>query len=58
MRFSRTRGRYERQGILVETAGLEKAEQECTADADDAGGGTGTGGRAAPRAGSPIWLPR
>jgi hypothetical protein len=34
-RFSKTRGRYERQGILVEKAGLEKAEQECTADADE-----------------------
>jgi hypothetical protein len=35
VRFSRSRGRYERQGILVERAGLEKAEQECTLDADD-----------------------
>ena len=35
VRFSRSRGRYERQGILVERAGLEKAEQECTADADE-----------------------
>ena len=33
VRFSRSRGRYERQGILVERAGLEKAERECTADA-------------------------
>ncbi len=33
VRFSKSRGRYERQGILVEPAGLEKAEQECTADA-------------------------
>ena len=35
VRFSRTRGRYERQGILVETAGLEKAERECLEDADE-----------------------
>ena len=34
VRFSRTRGRYERQGILVETAALERAERECTEDAD------------------------
>ena len=34
VRFSRTRGRYERQGLLVEKDGLEKAEQECTEDAD------------------------
>ena len=35
VRFSRARGRYERQGILVEPAALEKAEQECVADAAD-----------------------
>lgn len=35
VRFSRSRGRYERQGILVERAGLEKAEQECTEDAEE-----------------------
>lgn len=35
VRFSRSRGRYERQGILVETAGLEKAERECLGDADE-----------------------
>jgi hypothetical protein len=35
VRFSRSRGRYERQGILIERAGLEKAEQECTADAGE-----------------------
>jgi hypothetical protein len=35
VRFSRSRGRYERQGILVEIAGLEKAEQECADDADE-----------------------
>lgn len=34
VRFSRSRGRYERQGILVETFGLEKAERECLEDAD------------------------
>jgi hypothetical protein len=34
VRFSRSRGRYERQGILVESAALERAEQECTLDAD------------------------
>jgi hypothetical protein len=35
VRFSRSRGRYERQGILVDKAALERAEQECTADADE-----------------------
>ena len=34
VRFSRTRGRYERQGLLVEEAALVRAEQECLADAD------------------------
>lgn len=32
VRFSRARRRYERQGILVEEAALERAEQECLAD--------------------------
>lgn len=32
--FSRSRGRYERQGLLVEEAALERAEKECLADAD------------------------
>jgi len=32
VRFSRSRGRYERQGILVEEAALERGEQECLAD--------------------------
>lgn len=32
VRFSRSRKRYERQGILVELAALEKAEQEGTED--------------------------
>jgi hypothetical protein len=35
VRFSRSRGRYERQGILVEIPAIEKAEAECTSDADD-----------------------
>jgi hypothetical protein len=34
VRFSRSRGRYERQGILVSEAALERAEQECLADAE------------------------
>ena len=34
LRWSRARKRYERQGVLVEEAGLEKAEAECLADAD------------------------
>jgi hypothetical protein len=33
LQWSRTRKRYERQGILVETEALEKAEAECLADA-------------------------
>jgi len=32
VRFSRARKRYERQGILVEEAALDRAEQECFAD--------------------------
>lgn len=32
VRFSRTRRRYERQGILVEARALERAEEECLAD--------------------------
>ena len=35
MRFNRARKRYERQGILVEEAALEKAEQECVQDAGE-----------------------
>ncbi len=35
VRFSRSRGRYERQGVLVEKPALEKAEQECVADAGE-----------------------
>src|SRR5262245_24303810 len=33
VRFSRTRGRYERQGLLIEEAALEQAERECLDDA-------------------------
>jgi hypothetical protein len=32
VRFSRTRKRYERQGLLVEEAALEQAEEQCLAD--------------------------
>jgi hypothetical protein len=35
VQWSRTRKRYERQGILVEGAALEKAEAECVADAQE-----------------------
>src|SRR5215831_558980 len=34
VRFSRARKRYERQGVLVEEPALERAEQDCAADAD------------------------
>jgi len=34
VRFSRARGRYERQGSLVEEAALLRAEEECVADAE------------------------
>ncbi len=34
VRFSRTRKRYERQGILVEESALARAERQCLADAD------------------------
>jgi len=33
VRFSRSRGRYERQGVLVEKAALDQAEEECLGDA-------------------------
>ena len=33
VRFSRSRGRYDRQGILVEVTALQKAEEECALDA-------------------------
>jgi hypothetical protein len=32
VRFSRSRGRYERRGLLVEEEALSRAEQECLAD--------------------------
>jgi hypothetical protein len=34
LEWSRARKRYERQGLLVEEAALDRAEQECLADAD------------------------
>ena len=34
VRFSRSRKRYERQGVLVEERALVKAEQECLSDAE------------------------
>ena len=34
IRWSRTRKRYERQGLLVEEPALEQAEQQCLADED------------------------
>ena len=34
LKWSRARKRYERQGILVESHALEKAEQECLADTE------------------------
>ena len=34
LKWSRTRKRYERQGLLVEELALEKAEAECLADAE------------------------
>ncbi len=34
VRFSRSRKRYERQGILVEEPALEAAEEQCLADED------------------------
>lgn len=34
LEWSRTRKRYERQGLLVENEALEKAEQECLADSE------------------------
>ena len=37
VRFSRTRKRYERQGILVEEAALDAAERQCLADEEARG---------------------
>ncbi len=34
LKWSKARKHYERQGLLVENEALERAEQECTADAD------------------------
>src|SRR5688572_19349719 len=34
LKFSKARGRYERQGLLVEEKALDKAEFECLADAE------------------------
>ena len=34
LKFSKARGRYERQGLLVEENALNRAEVECLADAD------------------------
>lgn len=34
LRWSRARKRYERQGLLVDTAALARAEHECLSDAD------------------------
>jgi hypothetical protein len=34
VRFSRSRRRYERQGVLVEEQALQRAEQECLSDAE------------------------
>lgn len=34
LKWSRARKRYERQGVLVEKSGLDRAEAECLADAD------------------------
>ncbi|WP_037668637.1 DUF2293 domain-containing protein [Streptomyces griseus] len=34
VRFNRRKGRYERQGVLVEEAGLTRAEERCLADAE------------------------
>ncbi len=34
LKWSRVRKRYERQGLLVESDALDRAEQECLADSD------------------------
>jgi hypothetical protein len=34
VRFSRARGRYERQGILISEAALDQAQEECLADSE------------------------
>lgn len=35
VRFSRSRGRYERQGILIEEPALQRAEEDCALDAGE-----------------------
>ncbi len=35
VQFSRSRGRYERQGILVEEPALQRAEEDCVSDAGE-----------------------
>lgn len=35
VRFNRSRGRYERQGIPAEPASIERAEQECAENAGE-----------------------
>ncbi len=35
LKWSRARRRYERQGLLVESTALEKAEEECAADEEE-----------------------
>jgi len=45
--WSRTRKRYERQGILLETNAIELAEAECVADADQRRKYSGRVGRSA-----------
>jgi hypothetical protein len=45
VRFSRSRGRYERQGILVEEAALQKAEEECREDAGERASARARGAR-------------
>src|SRR3989442_10919684 len=37
LKFSKARGRYERQGLLVEESALDEAEAECLADAEARG---------------------
>jgi hypothetical protein len=46
VRWSRSRRRYERQGVLAEEAALQHAEEQCLADEEAgcaAGNGTGSG---------------
>lgn len=50
LRFSRTRGRYERQGLLVEEAALARAEHECLSDEAQRAAARQRAGRARERA--------